>query len=290
MEAKAKYIWYNGNFVKWQEANLHLLTYGLHYGCGAFEGIRIYDGKAFELAKHIKRLRNSAAACGIDIRFSDEALIEATNQLIKKNQLTQGYIRPLAWLSSETLVLASPDIYSEIAIACWPSFYDQKTKPRLKFTIADWRKAPDNSFPNRHKTTASYMVHSMVKRDAKAKGFDDALILDQEGYITEASTSNFFVITDKVIITPAPGNFLLGITRAKVIDLCNKHDIPLIERKIHITDLPKIDAIGAFITGTAVELTEIESIDLQLHKLVFEKTPKLYTQLFELFQQMTRTA
>ena len=287
MKAKANYIWYNGKFVKWQEANIHLLTYGMHYGCGAFEGIRIYNGKAFELEKHVRRLRSSSAVCGIDIPFSDQELVDATANLIEKNELKHGYIRPIAWLNSENLVLASPDVRSEVAIACWPSFYDQKAKPRLKFTIANWRKAPDNSFPNRHKTTASYMVHSMVKSEAKARGFNDALILDQDGYIMEASTSNFFVITDDAVITPAPGNFLLGITRAKVIEICEKNSIPIIERKIHIDELPKLDAIGAFITGTAVELMEIESIELTDQTLHFDQTPKRYTQLLELFQKMT---
>ena len=290
MEKSAEYIWYNGKFVKWQEANTHVLNYGLHYGCGAFEGVRVYNGKAFSLRRHIERLRTSAKVCNIDITHTDDELIDATTQLIAKNKLESGYIRPITWLGCKNLLLASPDAYTEIAIACWPSFYNQKVRPRLKLTIATYRKAPNNAFPNSHKTTASYMVHSMIKKQAKSEGFDDALILDQDGYITEASTSNFFVITDSAVITPSEGDFLPGITRHKIIELCKQHNITIIERKINVDDLVKLKPVGAFITGTAIEMMEVQSITTLAQQLEFKETPTMYNKILQLFQGITSNA
>lgn len=287
MEKKAEYIWYNGNLVKWQEANLHVLTYGLHYATGAFEGIRIYNGKPFKAEEHYKRFRQSAAVCKIDIPYSDNELIEATINLIHQNSLESGYIRPITWLNNQNLILSSPHTYCEIAIAAWPSFYNsgisgQKADP-LNLTIAHWKKAPKNSFPNSHKTTASYMVHYLVKQSAVTDGFDDALILDQDNRITEASTSNFFIIKDNEIITPKAGDFLLGITRNTIIDIANDNGIKVSQKQITLQDLEKLKPDAAFLTGTAIEMRVIESISYSGKTIEFNTNNSLFNKLLHLF-------
>lgn len=292
MEKKAEYIWYNGNLVKWQEANLHVLTYGMHYAVGAFEGIRIYNAHPFKAAEHYERLRKSAAVCNIDIPYSDNDLIEATKNLIQHNNLENGYIRPITWLNNQNLLLSSSNTYCEIAIAAWPSFYnnnpnDHKKAP-LSLTIAHWKKAPKNSFPNSYKTTASYLVHYLVKQSAVKEGFDDALILDQDDRITEASTSNFFIIKDNEIITPKAGDFLLGITRNTIIKIANDSGISLSERQMTLQNLEELKPDAAFLTGTAIEMRPIKSINYSGKTIEFNTNNALFNKLFKLFHQYVR--
>lgn len=287
MEQKAEYIWHNGEFVKWNDAKVHILTHGLHYGIGAFEGIRIYNGKPWAVDLHYKRLRESAESCGIGIEYSNETLIDVTTKLIEKNGLKSGYIRPITWLEGDNMVLFAPHIRAEIAIAAWPSFYrggkeDAKQNP-LKVTVSTWRKAPANSFPHSKKTTASYMMHYVIKKQAKMQGFDDALILNQENCITEATTSNVFFIKDGELITPEPSEFLLGITRQTVIDLARQNGIKVTERRITLDDLSQIKPDAAFLTGTAIELKAIETISFFAKRFDLNPQNEIFNQLLELF-------
>lgn len=292
MEQKAEYIWYNGNLVKWQEANVHVLTYGLHYATSAFEGIRIYNSRPFKAEEHYQRLRKSAAVCNIDIPYSDKDLLDATMNLIKQNGLENGYIRPITWLNNKNLILSSPNTYCEIAIAAWPSFYNgnpnEHKKNPLSLTIANWKKAPSNAFPNSYKTTASYLVHYLIKQHATNEGFDDALILDQDDRITEASTSNFFIIKDNELITPEAGDFLLGITRNTVIDIAKANGISVSERQITLKSLGALNPDAAFLTGTAIEIRPVSSINYSGKKFEFDTNNSLFNRLLKLFHEYVR--
>lgn len=255
-------IWLNGQYIGWGDAKVHILSHGLNYGSSIFEGIRIYNGRGFKLREHLERFENSAKTLGFNLGFSVDEMCDATNKIIEQNNLTSGYIRPLAWLGSETMLISGEGCRVNVAISAWKSFDQTRDDARLhgvKLCISDWRKPSADASPYFTKAACIYTVATMIKNDATSKGFDDAIILDGAGNITEASTSNFFAVFAGELHTPIPDCFLNGITRQTVIQIAKANDITVVERKIKPEELEHADA--AFLTGTAIEIMPIASIN-----------------------------
>jgi branched-chain amino acid aminotransferase len=255
-------IWLNGEFVEWGDAKVHILSHGLNYGSSVFEGIRIYNGRAFKLKEHLERLENSAKTLGLALEFTLDEMMDATNKLISYNNLSSGYIRPLAWRGTETMLISGEGCKINLAIAAWKSFDQTRNEAHakgVKLCVSEWRKPAPDASPYFTKASCIYTISTIIKNTASAKGFDDAIILDGEGYITEASTSNFFAVFDNELHTPIPDCFLDGITRKTVIELAKANNITVVERKIKPEELVHADA--AFLTGTAIEIMPIASIN-----------------------------
>ena len=255
-------IWFNGSYRKWTESNIHVLNHGLHYASCVFEGIRVYEGKIFKLKEHTERLLKSASILDLDIKYSVDDLIDITTGLISKQNIRNGYIRPVAWRGSEKMAISAIDGSTNLAIAAWtwPSYFspDQVLKG-IKLTVSNWRRPAPNSAPTDSKAAGLYMICSLSKHAAEKKGFDDALMLDYRDFIAEATGANiFFKDKNGEIHTPIPDSFLDGITRRTVIGIAKSKNIKVHERKISPTELPNF--VGCFLTGTAAEVTPVSCI------------------------------
>jgi len=255
------YIWYNGKFIDWRDAKVHVLNHGLHYASCVFEGIRVYNGKIFKLSEHNERLHNSAEILGFKIPYSVEDLNKACEDTIKKQGVKDGYIRPVAWRGSEQMAILTTLSSTHVAIASWtwPSYFGDEAKQKgLKLTFAKWKRPAPDTAPTASKAAGLYMICTMSKNLAVADGFEDALMLDWRGYVAEATGANFFMVIDGEIHTPKPDCFLDGITRRTAMELAAKRGIKIIERHIKPEELAK--GQEAFLTGTAAEITPIGSI------------------------------
>ena len=262
MDQREGLIWQNGNYVDWQEAQLHLLSHGLHYGSGVFEGTRVYNGKIFKLREHTERLFNSAKVMDMKIPYSLDELEQVQIDILKKNNIVDGYLRPIAWRGSETIAVSAQDskIHTAIAAWEWPSYFSPEARARgLRLTSNCYRRPAPDAAPWEAKASGLYMICTLSKHHANAAGFDDALMLDHEGYVAESTGSNFFLIIDGELHTPIADRFLNGITRQTVMALAADLGINVVERRIKPDELK----LGqeAFVTGTAAEVTPIASID-----------------------------
>ena len=262
MSTGESYIWLDGNFLQKDEAKTGLLTHGLHYGTGAFEGIRVYNGKIFKLEAHIARFFNSSKILLMEIPFTAQQLEEACLEIVKLNNITDGYIRPLIFLGDQRMLVGS-DNNVHTMIACWPranKFEENLTnKKSLKLTISAMLKPAPESFLYEAKASGLYILNHIAKKKALQAGFDDALMLDYRQYIAEATTSNFFMVKDEILYTPLPECCLKGVTRQVIIDLAKENNIPIIEKHLTISDLASADE--AFLSGTVSEITAISSIN-----------------------------
>jgi branched-chain amino acid aminotransferase len=256
-------IWYDGQYVPWKEATLHVLTHGLHYASSVFEGQRAYNGKIFKLEEHTQRFRKSAQILGFDLPYSDAEINEACRELIKKNNITDGYFRPVAWRGSEMMAVSAQQTKIHVAIACWewPSYFNPELRQKgLKLVTSSWKRPSPESAPVHAKAAGLYMICTLSKHAAEQAGYHDALMLDYRGQIAECTGANIFFVTQKgELHTPKPDCFLDGITRRTVMDLARQHQITVIERAIMPKELP--DFTEVFITGSAAEVTAIGSID-----------------------------
>ncbi|HHF7345144.1 TPA: 2-isopropylmalate synthase [Legionella feeleii] len=261
-EAKLQVIWLNGEFVPWDEAKTHVLTHGLHYASSVFEGERAYEGNVFKLTEHNRRLHESANILGFKIPYSVSELNTVTRELLKRNQLKNAYIRPVAWCGTETLSVASQTCSVQVAIAAWEwrSYFaaDDLFNKGLKLMWADWVRPSPSMAPVKAKAAGLYMIGSLSKNKAERAGFHDALMLDYRGYVAECTGANFFMVKDGVIYTPIADCFLNGITRQTIIKLARKHHIPVIERHIYPHEIAQADEV--FITGSAVEVAPVGQI------------------------------
>jgi len=257
------FIWYDGEFVPWRDAKVHVLTHALHYASCVFEGERAYAGRIFELTRHSERLRAGAAIMGFTIPYSAADIDEACKQTCKKNGIEDGYVRPVAWRGSEMMGVAAQKNRIHLAIAAWPwpSYFSPEAREKgLRVTMAQWRRPSPETAPVRTKAAGLYMICTLSKHAAEAKGFGDALMLDWRGRLAEATGANLFlVLPDGKLHTPLPDCFLDGITRQTVIGLARKRGIDVIERAIMPDELAK--ATEVFLTGTAAEVTPIGQID-----------------------------
>jgi branched-chain amino acid aminotransferase len=256
------WIWFDGKIVPWREAKVHVLTHGLHYGSCVFEGERVYNGKIFKCTDHSERLHRSAQLLGFEIPYSVEKLDEAKYETIKKQNITNGYIRPVAWRGSEMMAISAQQTTIHVAIASWewPSYFGNEAKEKgLRLQTAKWARPAPNTAPTASKAAGLYMICTISKHAAEKDGFNDALMLDYRGYIAEATGANLFFVFNGELHTPLPDCFLNGITRMTVMDLAKKAGIKVVERHIKPEEIK--NASEMFLTGSAAEVTPIGQID-----------------------------
>ena len=253
-------LWMDGKLVDWTQANVHVLTHGLHYGSCVFEGTRVYGGNIFKLEAHNKRLLRSAQILGFEVPYSLEALNQACREAVEAEGFADCYIRPVAWCGSDKMAIDRDNIDIHVAVAAWNmgDYFDDKMRG-LKLCLADWRRPDPATAPHDAKAAGLYMICSLSKSAAQAKGCDDALMLDWRGQVAEGTGANVFFIRDGALHTPTPDCFLNGITRQTVIGLARDKGLEVIERAILPEELPTFSE--TFFTGTAAEVTPIRQID-----------------------------
>ncbi len=255
------FIWYDGKMVPWREANLHVLSHGLHYASSVFEGQRVYAGTIFKLAEHTERLFESASQLGFEIPFSQGYINRANYDVCKANNIDDGYVRPVAWRGSEMMGVSAQQNAIHVAIAAWewPSYFSPEARLKgIKLQWSDWRRPDPATIPAKAKAAGLYMICTLSKHKAEAEGFDDALMLDWRGRLAESTGANIFLVINGELHTPTPDCFLDGITRRTVIGLAEAQQIPVIERIIMPEELEKADEV--FLTGTAAEVTPVGQI------------------------------
>lgn len=254
-------IWYDGAFVPWADAKLHVLSHGLHYASSVFEGERAYGGEVFKLNEHTERLHTSAEILGFTIPWSVEEINDATRTLLTRMNLVDAYVRPIAWRGSEMMGVAAQANSIHMAIAAWewPSYF--KPEERLKgirLDMAKYRRPDPATAPSRSKAAGLYMICTLSKHEAERKGFADALMLDWRGQVAEATGANVFFVKDGKLHTPTPDCFLDGITRRTVMGLARKRGIEVVERAIMPEEMEGFEQ--CFLTGTAAEVTPVSEI------------------------------
>ncbi|PZM13766.1 branched-chain amino acid aminotransferase [Rhizobium tubonense] len=254
-------IWFNGEFVAWKDAKIHVLTHGLHYASAVFEGERAYGGKVFKLTEHNRRLHNSADILGFKIPYSVEELDKATIELLKRQGFSEAYVRPIAWRGSEMMGVSAQSNRINVAIAIWQwgSYFNPAEKLKgIRLDIAEYRRPDPRTAPCASKAAGLYMICTISKHAAEAKGYADAMMLDYRGQVAEATGANIFFVKDGVIHTPTPDCFLNGITRQTVIELARRRGIEVVERAIMPEELPSFSE--CFLTGSAAEVTPVSEI------------------------------
>ncbi|PAU73631.1 branched-chain amino acid transaminase [Vreelandella alkaliphila] len=261
------WIWQDGEWLAWREAKVHVFTHTLHYGMGCFEGVRAYEGgqgaALFRVAEHTRRLAESAHSLDIPIAFSEEALIEAQQECLRKNQLTNAYLKPTVFLGAEGLGLRAKGLSTHVMIAAWdlgPYLSPQATRCGLRALTSSWARHHVNISLCRAKTSGHYVNSMLALNTAVKAGFDETIMLDPEGYVAEASAANVFLLRDGVLHTPEVTSCLQGITRDSVIQLAREAlGIEVRERRITRDELYTADE--AFLTGTAAEILPLRELD-----------------------------
>jgi len=254
-------IWYNGDMVPWREADVHVLTHGLHYASCVFEGERVYEGEIFKLTEHSARLVHSAQVLDFEIPYSVEEIDAACRKVVEANNITDGYIRPVAWRGSEMMGVSAQSNRINLAIAVWewPSYFAPEERLRgIKLQISKWRRPDPMTAPTDSKAAGLYMICTLSKHHAEKEGYQDALMLDWRGRVAEATGANIFFSKDGVLHTPTPDCFLDGITRRTVMDLARKRGIEIVERAIMPEEMADFEE--CFLTGTAAEVTPVREI------------------------------
>jgi branched-chain amino acid aminotransferase len=254
-------IWLDGKLVPWRTANVHILTHALHYGSGVFEGERAYGGEIFKLTEHSERLVESARILEFEIPYSVAEIDQACRDTVAANNLSDCYVRPIAWRGSEQMGVSAQQTKIHLAVAAWDwgSYFPMEQRLKgIRIGLAKYRRPDPATAPSKAKAAGLYMICTIEKHRAERAGFADALMLDWRGRVAECTGANVFLIKDGVIHTPVPDCFLDGITRRTVIGLAMKRGYEIVERAI----LP--DELGSFsecfITGTAAEVTPVSQI------------------------------
>jgi branched-chain amino acid aminotransferase len=265
---KVDTIWLDGSLVPWDQATDHLLSHTMHYGVGTFEGIRAYqrsDGRAvvFRLREHIERLLDSCTICTIDSAFTRDQLMAACVEVMKSNKMTACYLRPLIYLGYGALGLGSVESPVRTMVACyeWGAYLgDEGLKKGIKCMISGFTRANSNAVLNKGKICGQYVSSVLAKRMANKSGFDEALMLDPQGYVAEGTGENIFIVKHGVVRTPPSSSAILaGITRDTTIHLLREHGIEVREETIARDELYIADEV--FLTGTAAEITPVRDID-----------------------------
>jgi len=263
----SKYIWYNNKIINWDEANTHVMSHVIHYGSGVFEGIKCYNTQkgpaVFRLNSHIKRLFESANIYNIKIPYSKEELMRGCINIIQKNELSDCYIRPIAFYGYDTLGVNPKNCPVNVAIASffWGAYLGEKgLNDGVRVCISPWEKFSYKAIPATAKACGQYMNSMLSVNYAKENGYDEGLLLDSRGYIAEGSGQNIFIVKSGTVYTnDENSSILLGITRQTIIELCLELDIPIVIKDMTCEDLFDSDEI--FFTGTASEVTPVISID-----------------------------
>ncbi len=254
-------IWFDGHFVPWREAKVHVLTHGLHYGSCVFEGQRLYNRRVFKLEDHTERLFRSAEILDMRIPFTPDEVNAACRLAGERSGMADAYMRPLVWRGSEQIGVSAPltTIHLAIAVWAWPSYFDAEEKKKgVRLSHAIYRRPAPDTAPFRAKAAGLYMIATLSKHAAEAAGYADALMLDYRGLVAEATGANVFFVLDGKLHTPTPDCFLDGITRRTVIDLARQRGIEVVERHITPEELPSFSE--CFLTGSAAEVTPVSEI------------------------------
>ena len=265
VNTEKKLIWKNGSFNNWDDTNVHILSHTLHYGTGVFEGVRAYktsDGPAiFRLKEHTSRLFNAANKINIKIPFSEDEINIAQCEILNKNNLEEGYIRPIVYLGNEGLGLRAKDLSVNVAIAAWewPSYMDPQSKKNGISVIKSSHMQYENPLHSGNKIIGTYFSNTMALHEAIDNGADEAIMMDKYGFISEGSGENIFLVKNNIVLTPTTEHCLNGITRQSVIQIAKNLDLEVIEKNIKFEDF--VDADEAFFTGTAVEITPVTSLN-----------------------------
>jgi branched-chain amino acid aminotransferase len=277
-------IWLDGTLVPWREAKVHVLSHALHYASSVFEGERVYDGRIFKLTEHSRRLVDSARTMGFEIPWDVAAIDEACKRVVAANGIHDGYVRPVAWRGAEMMGVSAQKCQIHLAVAAWtwPAYFTPEARLKgIRMTRGRYHRPAPHTAPVQSKAAGLYMICTLSKHEAEAKGYDDALMLDYRGYLAEGTGANLFLVMDGKLHTPTPDCFLDGITRRTVIELARGRGYEVVERHIKPEELADADEV--FLTGTAVEVTPVREID----HYRFEVGP-MTRQLIEDFDALTR--
>jgi len=259
-------IWFDGKMVDWRDAKIHVLTHTLHYGMGVFEGVRAYDavgGTAiFRLAEHTRRFFNSAKIFQMALPFDEATIAQAQKDVVRENKLASCYIRPIAWIGSQKLGVSARGNTVHVAIAAWPwgAYLGEDGLSRgIRVKVSSYTRHHVNISMVRAKASGYYVNSILANAEVTAHGYDEALLLDTEGYVSEGAGENVFIVRNGVIYTPDVASCLDGITRDAVITIA--HDLGIEVREKRITRDEVYCADEAFFTGTAAEITPIREVD-----------------------------
>ncbi|MBL6621763.1 MAG: branched-chain amino acid aminotransferase [Rickettsiales bacterium] len=265
------FIWYNGEIIDWQDAKIHVLNHGLHYGGCVFEGIAIYNNRIFKLKEHMERLIFSAKLLDFEVPYSLDELVSSCEEIVKKQKVTDGYIRPFAWRGSEKMAISAKEnsIHTAIATWSWPPYFSPEAKQRgIDMVFAEYKRPSPDTAPSASKAAGLYMICTISKHKAERDGYNEALMLDYEGYIAEATCANIFFVINDELHTPIADRFLDGITRQTIIELAKRNNIKVIERRISPEELSNVQ--DSFLTGTAAEITRVNSVETKDKKQKYE--------------------
>ena len=255
------YIFFDDELIEWNNAKLHVLSHGLHYASSVFEGERSYKKKVFKEHEHTNRLIHSAKTLGFELPYKSEEIFEIRKKVLEANQISDGYIRPVAWRGSEMMGISAQKNTIHFALAAWewPSYFSPEAKLKgIKLNVSKWKRPDPSTAPVNTKAAGLYMICTLSKHEAESKGFDDSLMLDYRGYIAEATGANIFFVKDNEIHTPIADCFLDGITRQTIIKLAKEQGINVLEKRIKLEDLNSYQE--CFVTGTAAEVTPVNQI------------------------------
>jgi branched-chain amino acid aminotransferase len=263
---KDGWIWYDGKMVPWREATTHVLTHTLHYGMGVFEGVRAYEtanGPAiFRLEDHTDRLFRSAHILGMKLPYDKATLNEAQKAVIRDNKLQAGYLRPMAFYGSEALGISATALSTHVIVAAWPwAAYlgDEAKEKGIRVKTSSFTRHHVNIHMCKAKANANYLNSILAHREVEQDGYDEALMLDVDGYVAEGSGENIFIVRNGTLYTPDLTVALDGITRGTIMTLAKDFNIPIIEKRLTRDEIYVADE--AFFTGTAAELTPIRELD-----------------------------
>jgi branched-chain amino acid aminotransferase len=254
-------IWMDGKLVEWRDANVHILSHALHYASSVFEGERCYNGKIFKSREHSERLLKSGALIDMPIPYTVDEIEAAKEEVLKANGLKDAYVRAVAWRGSgEDMGVASSKNPVRMAVACWEwgAYYGDAKMKGAKLDIAQWKRPSPETIPTAAKAAGLYMICTISKHAAEAKGCSDALFMDYRGYVAEATGANVFFVKDGEVHTPIPDAILNGITRQTVIGMLKDKGVTVHERRIMPEELADMEQ--CFLTGTAAEVTPVGQI------------------------------
>ncbi len=285
-------IWFDGSMVPWREAQVHVLTHTLHYGMGVFEGVRAYDTDTrgtcvFRLREHTRRLFRSAHIMGMKMPYSEEELLQAQCAVLRENGLREGYIRPICFYGSEGMGLHMKDLRTHVAVAAWewPSYLaPEVARNGVRMCTSSYTRHHVNISMCKAKATGHYVNSLLAVREAEQAGCDEALLLDNEGYVAEGSGENIFLLRDGVLHTPELTSCLEGITRDTILHFAQELGVPVRERRITRDEVYIADEV--FLTGTAAEVMPVGEVDRRM--IGAGKPGALTRRLQDMYQAQVR--
>ena len=260
-------IWMNGEFIAWEDATVHVLTHGLHYGTGVFEGVRCYDTElgpaVFRNAEHVQRLRKSAELFYMPLPYSDEELRAATRELVARNGLRSCYIRPIVYRGYGTMGLNPLDAPVDVTIACWEwgtYLGEEGMRNGVRAKVSSWERIGPRSLIPHAKASGQYLNNVLAKIESIKSGYEEAILLDEHGYVCEGTGENIYIVRDGEIATPGQDSSILdGITRRSVIQIAQDLGYTVVERNVARAEMYLADEV--FMSGTAAELVPVREVD-----------------------------